>query len=149
MAWSFIERQQHHDLEVRRTAGGLPALRPAGVARDRSTTPRKGSGSKYLQATRGAGLANPRCLTIMAAMNDKLDYTTLAGMLDETVASTPAGGAAMPDRSGTALRYFGDYELEHEIARGGMGGGLSRGATDAEPHGGRKSAARQCAGRWW
>ena len=54
-------------------------------------------------------------------MPDDLHYTALAGMLEETIASTPEGGVSVPDRSGTSLRYFGDYIFEEEIARGGMG----------------------------
>lgn len=56
-------------------------------------------------------------------MSDDLDYEALAAVLDETVV-TPYGKdstAPTPDKSGTSLPYFGDYVLEHEIARGGMG----------------------------
>jgi WD40 repeat protein len=50
-----------------------------------------------------------------------LDYEALAKVLDETVASTPAAPVYTALPAGTELRYFGDYLLEEEIARGGMG----------------------------
>jgi WD40 repeat protein len=40
----------------------------------------------------------------------------LAGGLDETGTPEPSGRVALP-----IVRYFGDYELQQEVARGGMG----------------------------
>ena len=60
-------------------------------------------------------------MDIILSMPDDLNNPAFAGPLDETIASTPGEGAIAPDRSGASLRYFGDYVLEHEIARGGMG----------------------------
>lgn len=55
-------------------------------------------------------------------MPDDLNYSAPAEMLGETIASAPGQDAvAMPDRTGATLPYFGDYVLEREIARGGMG----------------------------
>lgn len=54
-------------------------------------------------------------------MNPESDYTALAGGLRETIVTPRHGGAEAPGRAGQTLRYFGDYVLEHEIARGGMG----------------------------
>src|SRR4051812_35838727 len=57
----------------------------------------------------------PACLLMAALPGQSIHESTFTGLYD----SSPA--AAIEPEAGARLKYFGDYQLLEEIARGGMG----------------------------